>query len=265
MSWPQSGHRNPSRYMPSTTSAFPIRIPKRARGNRYGVADMHSVPPASTTSFSPAAIVSAPSVMAFSDEAQALLTVKAGTESGNPARRPTCRAVFGPPPAWRAWPKIVSSTAGGRQARALDRGPSRRRAELGRRQRREGAPELADRGADGGEDVHRSHRPDRLSRRRAGKTKGRPRTQRRRRSSSPPHPNPLPPCGGRGGRTWLVTPNSSNSSRREKSPERSEGGGSRRGSRSEESAGRSSPHPGEPRGGARRRGAQTPNAAEATS
>ena len=37
MSWPQSGQRNPSRYMPSTTSAWPIRIPKRARGSRYGV------------------------------------------------------------------------------------------------------------------------------------------------------------------------------------------------------------------------------------
>ena len=40
-----------------------------------------------------------------------MLTVKAGTESGTPARWETCRAVFGPPPACRACPKIVSSTA----------------------------------------------------------------------------------------------------------------------------------------------------------
>ena len=113
MSWPQSGQRKPSRYIASTTSAFPIRIPKRTRGRRYGVADMHSVPPASTTSFSPAAIVRAPRVIALSDEAQALLTVKAGTASGTPARRDTCLAVFGPPPACRACPMIVSSTAAG--------------------------------------------------------------------------------------------------------------------------------------------------------
>jgi hypothetical protein len=84
-----------------------MRRPKRARVKRYGVADMHSVPPARTTSFSPAAIERAPRVSAFSDDAQALLTVKAGTESGTPARCETCRAVLGPPPAWRAWPKIV--------------------------------------------------------------------------------------------------------------------------------------------------------------
>ena len=57
--------------------------------------------------------------MAFSDDAHALLTVKAGTESGTPARCDTCRAVLGPPPACRAWPKIVSSTAaGGRPERS---------------------------------------------------------------------------------------------------------------------------------------------------
>src|SRR6266545_1264011 len=72
---------------------------------------MHSVPPTKTASLSPAAIESAPSVSAFKDDAHALLTVKAGTESGMPARWETCRAVFGPPPAWRACPKIVSSMA----------------------------------------------------------------------------------------------------------------------------------------------------------
>ena len=80
---------------------------------------MHSVPPARTSAFSPAAIVRAPSVIALSDDAQALFTVKAGTASGTPARRETWRAVLGPPPACRAWPKIVSPTAaGGRPERS---------------------------------------------------------------------------------------------------------------------------------------------------
>jgi hypothetical protein len=80
---------------------------------------MHSVPPTRTTSFSPAAIESAPSVSAFNDEAHALFTVYAGTESGIPARWETWRAVLGPPPACRACPKIVSSiAAGGRPDRS---------------------------------------------------------------------------------------------------------------------------------------------------
>jgi hypothetical protein len=72
---------------------------------------MHSIPPARTTSFSSAAIDSAPRTIAFNDDAHALFTVNAGTESGTPARCETCLAGFGPPPACRACPKIVSSTA----------------------------------------------------------------------------------------------------------------------------------------------------------
>src|SRR5437016_747860 len=113
MTSPHRGQRNPSRYIASTISPCPIRYPNRARGRRYGVADMHSVPPTRTASFSPAAIDRAPSVNAFNDEAHALLTVNAGTESGTPARCETWRAVLGPPPAWRACPKIVSSIAAG--------------------------------------------------------------------------------------------------------------------------------------------------------
>src|SRR5262249_34416526 len=97
-----------------------MRRPKRARVKRYGVAAVDSVPPAGMPWFSPAAIVGAPSVNAFKDEAQALLTVNAGTESGTPARCETWRAVLGPPPAWRAWPKIVSSiAAAGRPERSM--------------------------------------------------------------------------------------------------------------------------------------------------
>ncbi len=81
---------------------------------------MHSAPPARTRSFSPAAMDRAPSVSALSEEAHALLTVNAGTASGTPARCETWRAVFGPPPACRAWPKIVSSiAAAGRPDRSI--------------------------------------------------------------------------------------------------------------------------------------------------
>src|SRR5262249_60534810 len=82
--------------------------------------DTPSVPPTNPASFPPAPIVRAPRVSALRLEAQALLTVKAGTASGTPARWDTWRAVLGPPPAWRAWPKIVSPTAaGGRPERAI--------------------------------------------------------------------------------------------------------------------------------------------------
>ena len=101
-------------------------MPKRARGSRYGVADMHSVPPASTTSFSPAAIESAPSVIALSDEAQALLTVKAGTASGTPgAVRDLARGVR---PA-AGLPRVAEDRlvhGRRRKARALDAPPAPR-------------------------------------------------------------------------------------------------------------------------------------------
>src|SRR5438876_10939780 len=52
--------------------------------------------------------------MVFIPEAQALLTVYAGTSLGTPLRTEIWRAGLGPPPAWRALPKIVSSTCSGR-------------------------------------------------------------------------------------------------------------------------------------------------------
>ncbi len=86
--------------------------------------DMLSVPPASTTRASPRRIARAPERTACSPEAQAWLTVNAGRSTGTPARKAIWRAVFGPPPACRPWPKIVWSTASpatparSRQARA---------------------------------------------------------------------------------------------------------------------------------------------------
>ena len=65
-------------------------------------------------------------------DAHALLIVCAGTLSGSPARRTTCRAGLGPDPACRAWPMSTSSTRRRSDARALERRPGGDRAELGR-------------------------------------------------------------------------------------------------------------------------------------
>src|SRR6266702_4044944 len=51
--------------------------------------------------------------MDFIPEAQALLIVYAGTSCGTPLRMEIWRVGFGPPPACRALPKIVSSTCSG--------------------------------------------------------------------------------------------------------------------------------------------------------
>ena len=158
---PSAGRRAGRGSRPGTSRRRPPRCPSACRSAPAAAGTASPTctrcRPARTTSFSPAAIVSAPRVIALSDEAQALLTVKAGTESGTPARCETWRAVFGPPPACRAWPKIVSSTAAGgrpdRSIAALRRGL----AEIGGRQRREGAAELADRGAGRGEDEDGAH------------------------------------------------------------------------------------------------------------
>src|ERR1700720_317014 len=71
---------------------------------------MLSVPPARTTRASPRRMARAAHRTACRPEPQAWLTVKAGRSSGAPARWAIWRAVLGPPPAWRAWPKITWST-----------------------------------------------------------------------------------------------------------------------------------------------------------
>src|ERR1700688_337463 len=75
---------------------------------------MLSVPPARITRASPRRMARAAQRTACNPEPQAWLTVKAGRSSGTPARWAIWRAVLGPPPAWRAWPKITWSTRSGR-------------------------------------------------------------------------------------------------------------------------------------------------------
>ena len=74
---------------------------------------MLSMPPARTSSASPARIAWAASITAFKPEPHTLLTVKAAMESGRPAFRAACRAGFWPRPAWRTQPMITSSTRSG--------------------------------------------------------------------------------------------------------------------------------------------------------
>ena len=70
---------------------------------------MLSMPPAATSSASPARIACAASMAALRPEPQTLLTVYAAIESGRPAFSAVCRAGFWPRPAWITLPKIASS------------------------------------------------------------------------------------------------------------------------------------------------------------
>src|SRR5438105_12768200 len=74
---------------------------------------MDSAPLASTHSDSPLLMESNASAMDFMPEAQAMLTVYAGTSFGTPLRMEIWRAGLGPPPAWRALPKMVCWTCSG--------------------------------------------------------------------------------------------------------------------------------------------------------
>ncbi len=99
--------------MASLASPWPSRIPSRIRGSRYGQLDIDSMPPATTTSESPAAIPWAASITAFSPEPQTLLIVRAATEGGRPARIAAWRAGAWPRPAETTFPRMTSSTCSG--------------------------------------------------------------------------------------------------------------------------------------------------------
>ena len=122
MIMPHTEQVKPSRYMASTSVKLPILWPQRASSAsiRYGIRLIDSMPPASTASASPSMIDCAPVAIVCMPDAHALLIVCAGTESGTPARMPTCRAGLGPDPAWRPCPISTSSMVSGRMpARAI--------------------------------------------------------------------------------------------------------------------------------------------------
>ena len=108
---------------------------------------------------SPSMIDCAPLAIVCMPEAQALLIVCAGTASGMPARMPTCRAGFGPDPAWRAWPISTSSTVAGVEPRRASAPPWPRPRQLGRMHVPQRTAVAADRRARGADDHDVRQRP----------------------------------------------------------------------------------------------------------
>ena len=80
--------------MASTISVLPIRTPHRAPGSRYGACDIDSIPPATTTSTSPARMSWSARAIAFNPERHTLLIVMAGISRGMPASIAAWRAVI---------------------------------------------------------------------------------------------------------------------------------------------------------------------------
>src|SRR5712692_6359303 len=75
---------SPSWTIESIISALPMGAPKRAFGTRYGASDIDSIPPATTTSTSPARMSWSARAMALRPERHTLLMVRAGTPGGDP-------------------------------------------------------------------------------------------------------------------------------------------------------------------------------------
>src|ERR1035437_7905824 len=108
---PSNASMRPSWTIESISSADPILAPNRAVGIRYGARVMFSMPPATTTSTSPALIICAAIATALSPEPQSMLIEVAGTSLGIPAAIATWRAGFGPSPACSTHPRMTSSTS----------------------------------------------------------------------------------------------------------------------------------------------------------
>src|SRR6266536_1597910 len=87
------------------------------------------MPPATTSPARPSSTYCAAVAMALVPDRQTLLTVRAGTVIGTPARTAAWRAVIWPCPAWSTWPMTTCSAAPGEiparsQALAMARPPS---------------------------------------------------------------------------------------------------------------------------------------------
>ena len=74
---------------------------------------MDSIPPATTTSYSPSRISCDASAMASRPDRHTLFTVSAGTVMPMPAATAACRAVICPAPACSTCPMITYSTCSG--------------------------------------------------------------------------------------------------------------------------------------------------------
>jgi hypothetical protein len=98
---------SPSWAIESTSVASPNLVPLREPGSRCGAWVIDSMPPATTTSNSPARMSWSASAIASRPERQTLLSVKEGTDIGMPPATAAGRAGFCPAPAWMTWPMIT--------------------------------------------------------------------------------------------------------------------------------------------------------------
>ena len=85
---------NPSNAIESTIVTSPYLKPSRDFGSRCGAFVIDSIPPATTTSYSPARISWSASAIAFRPDRQTLLIVMAGTFIGMPPLTAACRAAI---------------------------------------------------------------------------------------------------------------------------------------------------------------------------
>ena len=76
----------------SSSRTLPYLKPARDFGSRCGADVIDSIPPATTTSHSPARISWSASATAFSPDRHTLLMVMAGTDMAMPALTAACRA-----------------------------------------------------------------------------------------------------------------------------------------------------------------------------
>ena len=97
----------------SSASTAPYFQPAREPISRCGAWDMDSMPPATTTSASPEAIIRAASITAVRPERHTLFTLCAGVPQPIPAPSAACRAGFWPEPAGSTCPMITASTVAG--------------------------------------------------------------------------------------------------------------------------------------------------------
>ncbi len=97
----------PSKAIESRTSTAPYLYPVREPGSRCGALVIDSMPPATTTSTSPALISWSASAMASSPDRHTLLIVIDGTLIGIPAATEACREGSWPTPACSTSPMIT--------------------------------------------------------------------------------------------------------------------------------------------------------------
>ena len=91
----------------STSFTSPNLMPSRDFGKKCGALVIDSMPPATTTSTSPARISWSAIAIALRPERHTLLIVIDGTFIGMPPLMAAVRAGFCPAPAWMTWPMIT--------------------------------------------------------------------------------------------------------------------------------------------------------------